>query len=151
MAITNIESTGLNSLFQASSKLAKQTVDANVPTQKEQVLKADNRSLTRENFSLEAQNKLLEEQKNELESDNRDLTRQVSESQNEQSQRLNDNSSQQETRSEEKAKAADDVTFTQSTPVTPPPQQTESPAVTSYTPSADISGIDLGTSFNSFA
>jgi len=107
--------------------------------------------LTRENFSLEAQNKLLEEQNIELENNNRDLSRQVSESQTEQSERLNDNSSQQETRSEEKAKAADDITITQNTPVTPPPQQTEAPVTTSYTPSADISGIDLGSSFNSFA
>ena len=151
MAITNIESTGFNSLFQASSNLARQTVEANVPTLKEKVLKADNRSLTRENISLEAQNKRLEDQNIKLENDNRDLTRQVNESQNEKSERLNDNSSQQETRSEEKAKSADNVDFTQKTPVTPPPQQTESPVINSYTPSADVSGIDLGSSFNSFA
>jgi hypothetical protein len=151
MAITNIESTGLNSLFQASSALAKQTIEANVPSQKENMLKADNRSLTRENFSLEAQNKLLEEQNSELENDNRDLSRQVSESQIEQPQRLNDNSSQQETRSEEKAKAADDISFTQNTPVNTAPQPTEAATVNSYTPTAGVSGIDLGSSFNSFA
>ena len=152
MAITNIESTGFNSLFQASSRLAKQTIEVNVPTQKENRLKANNRSLTRENISLEAQNKSLDNQNQELKSENKDLSRQVNEFQSDQSQRLNDNSSQQETRSEEKAKTADEITPSQVTAVNPPsPQQTETAAFTSYTPSATVSGIDLGSSFNSYA
>ena len=79
MAITSIESTGFNSLFKASSNLARQTIDANTPTPKEKSLKADNRSLNRENFSLEAQNKLLSEQNDELEKNNRNLSQQVKE------------------------------------------------------------------------
>jgi len=151
MNITNIESTGFNSLFQASSALARKTIEANVPTQKERALKADNNSLSRDNLSLEAQNKRLEEQNIELENNNRELSRQVKETQTEQFRQPYENSSQQETRSEEKAKAADDVTYTQSTPVNTVPQQIESTSANSYTPTADISGIDLGNTFNSYA
>jgi uncharacterized protein YlxW (UPF0749 family) len=154
MAITNIESTGFNSLFQASSNLARQAIEANTPTPKEKILKADNRSLSRENFSLEAQNKLLSEQNDELEKDNKSLTQQVKEYQkveNTYQSEFDTNNTQSETRSVEKAKTADDIASTKSPTVSITPQQTESPTVNSNTPNFDISGIELGNSFNSFA
>ncbi|MCU7834052.1 MAG: hypothetical protein KZQ83_02275 [gamma proteobacterium symbiont of Taylorina sp.] len=77
MAITNIESTGFNSLFLASERLGRQAVDANVPTQKEKNLNSANRSLKSENTSLNTENRLLTEENLELTKNNQLLSRQV--------------------------------------------------------------------------
>ncbi len=156
--ITNIESTGFNSLFKATERLAQQAIDANVPTQKEKGLKADNRSLSRNNISLEAQNKLLEERNERLEKDNDNLSREVREEQTKQTQRLddsgfNDYSQEKDTRSEEKARAANEIQNPSVATSTSDPIQPESTVADtqSYTSGSDLSGVELGNTFNAFA
>ncbi|MFK5893133.1 MAG: hypothetical protein QM504_07915 [Pseudomonadota bacterium] len=158
MAITNIESTGFNSLFQASASLARKTVEANIPSQKEKILKANNRSLNRDNLTLESQNKLLAQQNDDLQKNNRNLTQQVKDSQQAENLQIKqsqyeyeNNNSQQDSRSVEKAKTADNITFTKPAAVNFTAQPTEPSAVTTYTPSSNLSGVELGNSFNSFA
>jgi len=94
MAITNIESTGFNSLFLAGSRLGRQAIDANVPTQKEKNLNSANRSLKIENSNLTTENRLLTEENQDLSKDNKFLSKQVdrvqAESQAEKGQDLKD-------------------------------------------------------------
>ncbi|MFK5985188.1 MAG: hypothetical protein QM479_07160 [Pseudomonadota bacterium] len=149
--ITNIESTGFESLFKASEKFAQKTIEANTPTQKEKVLRADKRSLSRENFSLEAQNKLLEEKNEELETNNDSLTRQVKEVQDEQAQRVRDNAPENDTRSEEKARSANEIKAPASSANAPPSSETTTSEPLTYASGSDLSGIELGNTFNAFA
>ncbi len=157
MAITNIESTGFDSLFSVSLKLTKQTVEANVPTQKEKNLKADNRSLTRENISLEAQNKLLTEKNEELKKDNKILSQKVNQYQSEKSQDLYDNSSQYAIQSEQKTDSYEENipasnSIGKSNLVNPATQQTDIASYTGYSTTSELStAAELGNSFNSFA
>ncbi len=170
MSISNIESSGFNSLFKSSEALMAKTVEANVPSQTERNLKSSNRSLSSENISLEGQNRLLSERNDDLIKDNRNLTQDLKESQqnaksendkNVETTRTEqitsaENSNQQPTRSEEKASSADDIDTTSYNHPTAPTntaQQVEAPASNSYSMSGstDMSGLEIGTSFSSYA
>jgi hypothetical protein len=170
MSISNIESSGFNSLFKSSEALMAKTVEANVPSQTERNLKSSNRSLSSENISLEGQNRLLSERNDELLKDNRNLTQDLKESQqkaesasskNVETSRTEqmasaENSNQQPTRSEEKASSADDIDTTNYESTTAPTntaQQVQAPTTNSYSTSdsSDLSGLAIGASFSSYA
>jgi hypothetical protein len=152
MAITNIESTGFNSLFSASSRLAKRTIDANTTNQNERNLKTNNRSLTRENTTLKSQNKLLTRENEVLSSDNKSLSQQVNQSQAEKSQKLYENSTKQATYLEEFSTPSKNIDT--SAPVAnanTAEQHTEISSTSSYTSNyKSTDTVELGHSFNSF-
>lgn len=87
MSIT-VDTSGFNSLFAASAKLAQKTVDANVPTQGEKILKKANRSLSRENFSLNTDNKLLSKEIQQLTIDKKQLSQELTKTQAQKTQDL---------------------------------------------------------------
>jgi len=164
MAITNIESTGFNSLFLASSRLGRQAIDANVPTQKEKNLNSANRSLKIENSNLTTENRLLTEENQDLSKDNKFLSKQVdrvqAESQAEKGQDLKDISKDSGSdiyshleKGENFSKNSEDLSAASDNQPRPPrvadvPVQRATPPV-SYNASSELLGdTTSGSSFN---
>ena len=104
MAVTSIDSSGFNSLFAASTRLAQQTVAANVSGQGERILKRANGSLKREVADLSTENKLLAKENQQLNKDNKQLSRDLSQVQAKNTQDLyekNNLKASQQTKSSE--------------------------------------------------
>lgn len=87
MSIT-VDTSGFDSLFAASARLAQKTVDANVPSQGEKILKNANRSLSRENSSLNTENKLLSKENQQLTIDKKQLSQELTKTQTQKTQDL---------------------------------------------------------------
>lgn len=73
----SLELGAYSTLFKSSVKFGQQTVQANVPTDKEKSLQKSNRSLTRENNRLEEQNQDLVEKNQALQKRNLNLAQQL--------------------------------------------------------------------------
>lgn len=162
---------GFNSLFQASASLARKTVEANVPSQTEKNLSADNRSLVQENSRLEQENNDLNQKNEQLEQENTNLSQELRESE---SSRQQDEKQQAEEEidtddemdnenppaefaapdnpdnSREAAASRENSTVgvTATNVADAVSQSPETPTLTSYT--ANVSGVEIGSSFNSY-